>query len=316
MKIENVLLIGGSGFVGGALANRLSTDAVQVTIPSRRPEQVRHLLLLPTVDVVQADVHDPATLIELMAGMDVVVNLVGVLHSRPGEPYGPEFATAHVDLPRKIVASCRAVGVPRLIHVSALGASAEAPSAYQRSKAAGEAVIRTLGDGMAWTILRPSLMFGPGDHLLTLFARLLRRFPVIPLAGADTRFQPVFVDDVAEVVCRAMTQDRAVGEVYELAGPTVYTLREIVAYVGRLIHRRRPILALPESVAMVEAALMEHLPHPLISRDNLRSLRVDNVARGAPLPFAMTPTPMEAVAPLYVAGIGPHQRLHPLRSAA
>ncbi|CAI08036.1 complex I NDUFA9 subunit family protein [Aromatoleum aromaticum] len=314
MKIERVALIGGSGFLGSAVANQLAGAAVEVVVPTRRASRARHLLLLPTVDVVEADVHDPATLAHLVSGVDAVINLVGILHSRSGSPYGRDFARAHVELPQKIVAACHAARVPHLVHVSALGASPDGPSEYLRSKAAGEAAIRASGDAPAWTVLRPAVMFGRGDHFTNLFARLATRFPLLPLAGARARFQPVHVEDVAAVICRCLRDPAAIGETFELAGPRVYTLRELVEYISELASAPRPILPLPNGLAMMQAALMEWLPNPIMSRDNLRSMRVDNVASGAPLPFGMTPTPLEAVAPSYIGDRSQRARYYSMRS--
>ena len=315
MKIERVVIIGGSGFVGSAIANRLCEEGVTVQVPSRRPSRARHLILLPTVEVMEADVHDPATLERLFAGADAVVNLVGILHSRSGTPFGPDFARAHVELPQKIVAACRKAGVGHLVHVSALGASPDGPSEYLRSKAAGEAAVQAAGDSPAWTILRPSVIFGRLDNFLNLFARLAGIFPVLPLAGAGARFQPVHVEDVAEVVWRCLTEPAAAtGRTFELAGPTVYTLRQLVEYVSELVGRPRPIIALPEGLAMLQARLMELAPSPVMSRDNVRSMRVDNVADGPPLPFGLTPTSLEAVAPTYLGGSSLRARFLPLRS--
>ncbi|KON81452.1 complex I NDUFA9 subunit family protein [Azoarcus sp. PA01] len=314
MKIERVVLIGGSGFVGSAVANRLAGAAVEVVVPTRRASRARDLLLLPTVEVVEADVHDPATLAHLVSGVDAVINLVGILHSRSGSPYGRDFARAHVELPQKIVAACRAARVPHLVHVSALGASPDGPSEYLRSKAAGEAAVRAGGDAPAWTVLRPAVMFGRGDHFTNLFAKLARQFPVLPLGGARTRFQPVYVEDVAAVICRCLREPAAAGELFELAGPRVYTLRELVEYISDLAGAPRPILPLPNGLAMMQAALMEWLPNPIMSRDNLRSMRVDNVASGAPLPFGMAPTPLEAVAPSYIGDRSQRARYYSMRS--
>ncbi|AYH45806.1 complex I NDUFA9 subunit family protein [Azoarcus sp. DN11] len=316
MKMERVVLVGGSGFVGRVIANRLSREGIDVLVPTRRYVHAGELLLIPTVEVVEADVHDPATLERLFAGADAVVNLVGILHSRPGSPWGPDFARAHVELPRRIVAACQAAGVARLVHVSALGASANGPSEYQRSKAAGEEAIRAAGDAPAWTILRPSVIFGRDDSFLNLFVRLAQRFPVLPLAGADARFQPVHVEDVAEVVCRCLTEPSARRQTFELAGPRIYTLRELVEYVTGLSGRPRPVIGLPEWLAMLQARLMELAPRPLMSRDNVRSMRVDNVAGGPPLPFGMTPAGLEALAPTWIGDRHQRARYYPMRSRA
>ncbi|NMG44795.1 NAD-dependent epimerase/dehydratase family protein [Aromatoleum toluvorans] len=316
MKMERVVLVGGSGFVGRVIANRLSRENIGVLVPTRRYIHAGELLLIPTVEVVEADVHDPATLSRLFTGADAVVNLVGILHSRPGNPWGPDFARAHVELPRRIVAACQAAGVARLVHVSALGASANGPSEYQRSKAAGEEAIHATGDAPAWTILRPSVIFGREDSFLNMFVRLAQRFPVLPLAGADARFQPVHVGDVAEVVWRCLTEPSAPRQTFELAGPGIYTLRELVEYVTELSGQPRPVIGLPEWLAMLQARLMELAPRPLMSRDNVRSMRVDNVASGAPLPFGMTPAGLEALAPTWIGDRHQRARYYPMRSRA
>ncbi|NMF98351.1 complex I NDUFA9 subunit family protein [Aromatoleum toluolicum] len=316
MKLERVVLVGGTGFVGRAVANRLSREGITMLVPTRRYIHAGELLVLPTVDVVEADIHDPATLERLFAGADAVVNLVGILHSRPGRPYGPDFARAHVELPRKLVAACRAAGVARLVHISALGAAADGPSEYLRSKAAGEEAIHAASNAPAWTILRPSVIFGREDNFLNMFARLAQLFPVLPLAGAQARFQPVHVEDVAEVVWRSLTEPSARGQTYEVAGPKVYTLRELVEYVSELSGRPRPVIPLPEGLALLQARLMELAPRPLMSRDNVRSMRAANVAGGAPLPFGMTPAGLEALAPTWIGGGHLRARYYPMRSRA
>jgi len=314
MKLERVVLVGGTGFVGRAVANRLSREGIAMLVPTRRYIHAGELLVLPTVDVVEADIHDPATLERLFAGADAVVNLVGILHSRPGRPYGPDFTRAHVELPRKIVAACRVAGVARLVHISALGAAADGPSEYLRSKAAGEEAIHAAGNAPTWTILRPSVIFGREDSFLNMFVRLAQLFPVLPLAGAQARFQPVHVEDVAEVVWRSLTEPSARGQTYEVAGPKVYTLRELVEYVSELSGRPRPVIPLPEGLALLQARLMELAPQPLMSRDNVRSMRVANVAGGPPLPFGMTPAGLEALAPTWIGGGHLRARYYPMRS--
>ena len=313
--MKRVVLIGGSGFVGKAIANRLSEAGINLLVPTRHRSRAAHLLVLPTIEVIEANIFDPSTLERLLSGADAVVNLVGVLHSRSGDPYGPDFARAHVELPKLVSEACASSGVPRLIHVSALGAAADGPSEYQRSKAAGEAAIMARSEP-AWTILRPSVVFGRDDSFLNLFAGLARLFPILPLAGANARFQPVFVDDVARVVQHCLTHPETAGQIHELAGPTVYTLRELVTYVCALIDKRRLIIPIPESVAMIQARLMELAPQPLMSRDNVRSMRADNVATGDPMPFGFEPTPLEAVAPAYIGQRSLRASYYPSRTRA
>ncbi|MBT9497490.1 MAG: complex I NDUFA9 subunit family protein [Zoogloea sp.] len=300
MSIRKVLIIGGSGFVGTAVAARLARDGIALLIPTRRRDRVRHLLSLPTVELVEADVFEPATLERLMTGVDAVVSLVGVLHSRSGTPYGADFARAHVDLPTRIVAAARKVGVTRIVHISALGADASGPSEYQRSKAAGEAAIRAASTDVGWTILRPSVIFGAGDSFLNLFAGLLKTFPLLPLGGAGARFQPVYVEDVANIVAEALTRPDALGQTYDVAGPRQYTLKELVKYVGEVTGHPRPVIPLPEGLAMLQARVLECLPGPLMSRDNVRSMRADNVASGPAQPWGRQPTSLETIAPAYL----------------
>jgi NADH dehydrogenase len=314
MEPTKILLIGGTGFVGAWVASRLSACCVRVVVPTRHRDHSKHLLLLPTVDVVEADVHDPETLVSLMQGADAVVNLVGILHDGDTRsPYGKRFAAAHVDLPRKIVAAMRQAGVRRLLHMSALRADADAPSAYLRSKAAGEAVVREAADDLAVTVFRPSVIFGPGDKFLNTFASLLRLFPVLPLGGCQARFQPVFVGDVADAFVACLAEQSSFGQVYELGGPAVYSLRELVEYTGELIHVHRRIIALPEPLAYLQAAFLSLLPNPPMTPDNLRSMRVDSVSDGRHSPPGWQAQALEAVAPSYLCAVQSKRRLDGFR---
>lgn len=317
MKTRNILLIGGSGFLGGHVARRLAAQGHRLTVPTRHRERARHLLVLPTVEVVETNVHDDACLAELVAGKDAVINMVGILHSRYGLPYGPDFARAHVELPRRIAAACRAAGVRRVIHVSALNADANGPSQYLRSKGEGEAALRAAGEALDLTIFRPSVIFGADDSFLNLFAALQRRFPLMPLGNTQARFQPVYVEDVAQAIVASLDRRDAVGQAYCCCGPRVYTLAELVRYVGQQIGRPRPIIALPEALARLQAGLLELLPNPPMSVDNLDSMDVDSVCSGTELlPFGATPAALEAVAPEYLAASTPRYRFYGFRVKA
>lgn len=295
--MKNVLVIGGSGFVGTAVCSRLAGADFRLTVPTRRRERARHLAVLPAANVVEADVHDPATLARLMAGQDAVVSLVGILKGGEGQPYGEGFARAHVLLPLKIATAARTAGVRRVVHVSALGAAADAPSGYLRSKAAGETALRSAGPGL--TVLRPSVIFGRGDSFLTLFAQLAAVAPLLPLACAGARFAPVWVGDVAGCVQQSLRRPAAVGATYPLCGPREYSLRELVDYAATAAGHRRPILGLPLPLAWLQAWLMEFVPDGPLTRDNIRSMQVPSVC-GCPLPFGIEATPLEAVAPDYL----------------
>lgn len=302
----NVVVIGGTGFIGGHLLARLAADGVGTLVPARHYETAKQLTTLPYLDLEVADIHDDATLRRLLAGRDAVINLVGVPHGGHGDPYGPVFRQLHVELPRRIVRTCAELGVPRYLHMSALGASQHGASMYQRSKADGE-LAACSEPGVAATIFRPSIVFGPGDHFLTVFAKLQRHLPVLPLACAQARLQPVYVEDVAAAFALALHEPRTRGAVIELGGPQVYTLAELVQLAGRYAGHERRVLALPDWAARLESRLFELLPgEPMISRDNLDSMQVDNVVD--PLTQALTAealgiklTSLEAAAPHYLA---------------
>ncbi len=307
--MARICLIGGSGFLGRNVAELLVREQHFVIVPTRRRERAkRNLILLPTIDVIEANVYDDAALDIALAGCSAVINLVGVLHSRPGTPYGPDFARAHVELPQRIVKACERAGVRRLIHVSALGAAKDAPSEYQRSKAAGEDIVLAAAATLDVTVFRPSVVFGMDDQFLNLFATMQRLLPFVVLAGGSAKFQPVFVEDVARAIVASIDDDQTFGQRYDLAGPKVYTLRELVAYAGAMAHCERPILEVGTPIGMLQARLMEcgivkfALGRQLLSRDNLRSMQTDNVS-SAPFPFGITTTPLESVAPTYLSGV-------------
>jgi len=310
--MAKICILGGSGYIGRHLVARLAAGGHLVVVPTRRRERARHLIMLPTVDVVQADIRDPATLERLLARCDAAINLVGVLQSRNGQPYGPAFAAAHVELPKRLVAACLAAKVPRLVHMSALKAAADAPSQYLRSKADGDAAIVAARAQLATTIFRPSVVFGPEDRFLNLFARLQRVLPVLFLASPDAQFQPVYVGDVAEAFVRALDEDESHGKAYDLVGPRTYTLRELVAYAGQVSGHPRPIVGLGDRLSYLQAWLMELAPGKLMSRDNYYSMRLPTTSH-AQFPFGIHATPLEAVAPVYLKGLSPRSRYSEFR---
>ncbi|MFO1281269.1 MAG: complex I NDUFA9 subunit family protein [Burkholderiales bacterium] len=295
MTGRRVLVVGGSGFVGRALVARLAALGDRVVVPTRRRDRAREVVLLPTVDVVEADVHDGAALAGLATGADAVVNLAGILNESRRET----FERAHVALAGVVVDACRKAGVRRLVHMSALGAGPEGPSRYLKSKGAAEALVAN--SGLDWSIFRPSVIFGPDDRFLNLFIGLAKFAPVFPLAGASARFQPVHVGDVVRAMAHALGDPGCVGRRYDLCGPKVYTLRELVRWACGTAGVGRPIVALAGPLATLQAFALEHLPGGLMSRDNLASMRVDNVC-ACPFPpeFGFAPAALEALAPAWL----------------
>lgn len=280
--MKNALVLGGTGFVGTHVCEKLVRAGWTVTLPTRRRSHARNVMHLPSLTVQVLDVHDSAALTRATEGHDAVVNLVAILHGHQSD-----FDRVHVALAQKIAIACASSGVGQLVQVSALGADAqwsdELPSMYLRSKSRGEAALLASCSQLALTILRPSVIFGANDKFLNLFASLQKVFPFMPLAGAGARFQPVWVQDVAEAVVKSLERSKPGALTLEACGPDVFSLRQLVELTARLADvndgRARPILPLPPWAARVQATLMEWMPGaPLMSRDNLDSMRVANVA--------------------------------------
>jgi uncharacterized protein YbjT (DUF2867 family) len=305
MRISTVCILGGTGFVGRAIAEELAGRGLRVRVVTRVAARASALRVLPTVEVVAANPHDPAQLRECFDNMDAVINLVGILH----QGHGQTFEACHAQLPRKLVEACHASGVRHLLHMSALGAADDAPSDYLRSKAKGEAAVRASAAITPFTIFRPSVIFGEGDRFLGLFAHMVRWFPLVPLAGARARFQPIWVEDVARCFVAALGNPACLNQSYQLCGPKAYTLAELVRFVAASVGRKTRVLALPGALAQMQAFTLEHLPGKLMSRDNLRSMSVDNVcAERFPEVFGFEPSPLEAVVPEYLAATAARAR--------
>lgn len=314
MRHGNVLVLGGSGFIGRYVVNFLIERGCRVLVPARRRDHAKHLIVFPTCEVVEASIHDDAQLDGLVAGQHAVINLVGILQGSEAD-----FARAHGELTRRALAACAKHKVRRYLQVSALGADPNGPSKYQRSKGAAEAHVRAAQ--LDWTIFQPSVVFGPEDKFLNTFARLARIAPFIPLAGAGVRFQPVWVEDVARAVVNALDNPATFGKTYELAGPKIYTLRELVEFAAAAGGHPRKVIALSDGMARLQARLMELAPgEPLLSQDNLDSMKRDNIA--SVQPFKPAPelniphTPMEPEASMYLAGMHPRTRFGGFRAHA
>src|SRR5580693_3263412 len=267
MRAQSITVLGGTGFLGTRLVARLIKDGHQVTVLSRDREQHKHLLVLPGLTLKNCDVYNEAQLSEYFRGKDVVINMVGILNERGFG--GAGFRRAHTELTRVVLQAARSAGVVRLLQVSALKAAPDAPSYYLRSKGDAEQLIREAGGALDFTIFQPSVMFGPGDSFLNRFAGLLAVVPVIfPLAKPNARFQPVLVDDVIDAMLRCLHGGASSRQTYELGGPQIYSLRDIVALVATLTGRRRWIMGLPDFAARIQALIMDFVPGRPFSSDN------------------------------------------------
>lgn len=343
MKNQTICVLGGAGFVGTQVVSQLAAAGKKIKVLTRRREHSKELILLPTVDVVEADINDEHVLVREFRGMDAVINLVGILHEStvgrsdlPSERRG-DFQRMHIELPRKIVHACAQAGTHRLLHMSALGAEPTARSSYQRSKGIGEALVREAGMqhsehenwylngpkfvhgyGLNVTIFRPSVIFGRGDAFLSMFGGLLKIFPLLPLGSHGARFQPVFVGDVARAFVESLDDLSSYGQTYDLCGPQVYTLQELVRYVGEVTGHKRAIVPLGALMSYLQAWAMEFKPgQKLMTRDNHYAMGVDNVCTsGWPRHFDFEPTALEAVAPGYLRADSPRGRYDGFRGHA
>lgn len=329
MSYQKICVLGGSGFVGTALVSELAARGKEVKVLTRRREHAKGLILLPTVEVAEADVHDERVLAREFRGCDAVVNLIGILHEtskgRVDKPQARrgDFHENHVELPRKIVRACAEAGIARLLHMSALGADPTSRSAYQRSKGAGEALVREAGWlapaqpgtlagarftarwGMQVTIFRPSVIFGPGDSFLNLFARLLGMLPLLPLACPHARFQPVYVGDVAKAFADSLDDLETIGQTYDLCGPSEYSLLELMQYLQKLLKASGKPIPLSDRLSYWNARLLELKPGAkLMTRDNYYAMQTPNVCSGAnPSPPGWQPQALEALAPAWLTGV-------------
>lgn len=298
-KQLKICILGGTGFVGHHLTAVLADLDHRITILTRRRQRHRDLLVWPTVSLREGDVYDPDFLERHFRDMDVVINLVGILNERGHR--GKGFDEAHVELVDTISMAVQATGMPRLLHMSTLNASADAPSHNLRTKALGEDIAHSIPD-CSVTSFRPSAIFGEHDTFTTRFARLLQSIPwLFPLAKPDARLQPIYIDDVVQCFVRSIGHRDTFGQSYNLGGPKVYTLYEIVEFINEVTGLHRRILRLGDWQSRLQATIMEWMPGKPFSIDNLRSLDVDSVCRTpCPLPFGIEPTPMETVVPVYL----------------
>ncbi len=318
MTSRNICILGGTGFVGRHLANELYNRGHRVTVLTANRERHRELLVVPSVRLRNANVHDPEVLERALRGHDVVINLIGILNER--EHDGSGFHRVHVKLARRVAEICRRVGVPRLLHMSSLGADpGHAPSYYLRTKGEGEnQVVLQARPEVKVTVFRPSVIFGPGDTFINRFAGLLRMVPLaFPLACHRSRYAPVYVGDVVRAFADSIDDPHTWGERYDLCGPHTYTLREIVEFTARTAGLRRRIIGLNDLLSRVQAYVMEFLPGKPFSVDNYMSTRIDSVCRRNGFAhFGIEPQPMEAIVPTYLGALAARERYPDFRREA
>jgi NADH dehydrogenase len=300
-----ITVFGGSGFIGRHLVRRLAKTGAVIRVPTRHPEKA--LILKPMGDIgliapFACSLRSDDAVAEAIGSSDTVINLLGILHQKGRNT----FQAVHVEAAARIARIAKQNGVKHLVHMSALGASAASASLYARSKADGEHAVSTFFPYA--TIMRPSIIFGPEDRFFNLFATLARYLPVLPLIGGGvTKFQPVYVGDVAEAIELSLARADARATTYELGGPAIYSFRELLEIMMRITGRRRGFIDMPWGFAKIHAALHEllPLPQPLITRDQVELLKSDNVvgARTSAKTLrdlGMTPTALEVILPTYL----------------
>ncbi len=312
---KTICVLGGSGFVGSALVNRLVSEGWQVRIPSRRPERHRQFQVLPQVRLKEVNIHDPEQLAGVFHGCDAVVNLIGILNEPKDN--GEGFERAHVQLAEKIVVACKKQGVQRVLQMSALHADAQkGTSYYLRSKGKAEDLMRA--SGLEVSVFKPSVIFGEGDAFLNQFAALLKIFPFfLPLACADSKFAPVWVGDVADGMLYCLNHRATIGQSYPMCGPRQYRLKDLVAYTAQLLKLRRSIIPLPDNIARLQASIMQRLPGQLLTMDNYRSLQTDSVCDADDFArLGIQPSTLESIAPTYLAPSHQREQYHQFRLMA
>lgn len=300
---QQICVLGGSGFVGERIVSTLAAQGHSIRVLTRRRERHRDLLVLPTVEVIDADVHRPEDLKQHFAGQDTVINLIGILNEKGDN--GKGFYHVHVELTQKVLEACKSQGVKRLLHMSALNADpATGSSYYLRSKGEAEQRVHAV-QGIKVTSFRPSVIFGPGDSFINRFADLARMAPgILPLACGQSRFAPVFVGDVAQAFALSLANPATYGQRYNLCGPHEYTLQQLVQYTSKLMGLKRRIISLGKFNSWLQANMLQYFPGKPFSRDNYRSLQMpstckkgENVLHDV---FGIEPTAIETEVPRYL----------------
>lgn len=301
LKNKTVCLVGGSGFIGRALVEKLARAGTRVTVLTRNAVRAKNLKPMGDVGqitIMSGDALQDSDLERVMSSADYVVNLVGIFH-----PSGKQnFENTQAELPQRISNMAKSFNTKKIVHISSIGADLNSNSIYQKTKAEGERnLLRTSPNS---TILRPSIVFGPGDGFFDRFAKLAMLAPALPLlGGGKTKFQPIFVGDVSDAILYCLANKQTDGQIYELGGPAIYTFEELLTYILNVIDKKRMLLPVPVVAMKFPAALMSILPNPPITLDQLRMLDTDNVVSknmANITSLSITPQPIEAHVPVYL----------------
>tara|TARA_Y100000588_G_scaffold50212_1_gene47241 strand:- start:1051 stop:2013 length:963 start_codon:yes stop_codon:yes gene_type:complete len=317
VKIDTLGIFGGAGFVGTHIANSTAALGIRVQIFTRSRDRARHLWPLPHTELIEISPYNESSISEKISECDAIINLIGILNEKRDN--GAEFRHVHTGLTKMLLKACTDASVKRYIHMSALNAEPFSTSYYLRTKGEAEVASMAAHDaGLPTTIFRPSVIFGPHDSFFNRFATLLRICPVLPLACAATKFQPVFVGNVSEAILNALTDRKTFGMRYDLGGPEVTSLLEVARYTSNLIKSSALIVPLGPAMSKLQANIFEYFPGKPFSRDNLRSASLDSVCRenNGLSQLGIQSTAINEVVPTYLGGKFERMRYYNFRSEA
>ncbi len=291
-----VCVLGGSGFVGSELCNCLVANGYSIKLLTRNKGKCRHLKVLPNLSIVKVNSYQADSIAENLQDCDALINLIGILNERGRS--GKEFHKIHVGVTREAFNACEQAGVSRMLQMSALNADPNDSSHYLQSKGKAENYLRTFSESkIDITIFKPSVIFGKGDSFLNRFSKLLKFVPVVfPLACANARFAPVYVGDVAQKMVQSIDDEKTINQTYELCGPNIYSLKELVQYTASICHRNCKVVGLPNFLSKLQASIFEYIPGKPFSVDNFNSLKVDSVCKQN----SSCTTSLQAIAPTYL----------------
>ena len=308
MLIKKIAILGGTGFVGQSLCNRLSKDGYKLKVPTRNREYNRdNLILLPNLELIETDIHNSDDLKELLIDCDAVINLVGILNEKRNN--GKGFRKVHVELVKNLISICKVHGIRRILQISALGADAKnGKSFYLKTKGEAEKLLRSNSVGIKTTILKPSVIFGKKDSFFNRFAKLLKICPFFfPLACYKTKFSPIYVLDVVEMIAKSINDPNSYNKSYQLCGPKTYSLKNLISFTSETLDLKCVIIPLNNTLSYIQARVFDFLPNKPFSTDNYLSAQTDSICECNDLfRYNIKPTAIEDIVPQYLAGYKYH----------